>query len=66
MHFLIKHNFEVRVINLVIKAGTDPEINQRGGWLMFQVGSFICIAIVSITIAAKFKDMKCGFGRVLP
>ena len=26
---------------------------------MFQVGSFIYMVIVSITIAAKFKDMNC-------
>ena len=23
--------------------GTDPQINQGGGWLTFQVGSFICV-----------------------
>ena len=41
-------------------SGTGPEINQRGGWLTFQVGSFIYVVIVSITIAEKFKDMKWG------
>ena len=24
-----------------INSGTDPEINHRGGWLRFEVGSFI-------------------------
>ena len=39
-------------------TGTDPEINQGGGWLMFQIGSFIYVVIMSIIIAAIFKDMK--------
>ena len=33
-------------------TGTDPEINQGGGWLMFQVGCLIYVVIVSIIIAA--------------
>ena len=36
------------------KAGTDPEINQGGGWLRFRLGLSY---IVSITIAANFKGM---------
>ena len=44
----------------VIVSGSDPEINQGGGWLTFQVKSFMHVVIVSITIATKFKDMKWG------
>ena len=43
---------------IVSYTSTDPEINQGGGWLTFQVGSLIYVVTVSITIAAKFKDMK--------
>ena len=46
-------------------TGTDPEINQWGGWLMFHVGSLIYVVIMSIIIAAIFKDRKWGFSRVL-
>ena len=44
----------------VIVSGSDPEINQGGGWLTFQVKSFMYVVIVSITIATNFKDMKWG------
>ena len=43
-----------------VETGTDTEINQGGGWLRFQVGSFFHIIIMNIIIAAKFKDMKWG------
>ena len=41
------------------QTGTDPEINQRG-WLGRLVFRFDLSYIVSIAIAAKFKDMKSG------
>ena len=33
---------------------------------MFQVGSFIYVVIVSITIVTKFKDMKGGLVEFWP
>ena len=50
-------------MQLAVKAilgtsGTDPEINQ-GGWLGYRLGFWLDLSyIVSITIAAKFKDIK--------
>ena len=40
------------LISMCLIIGIDPEINQGGGWLRFLP------YIVSITIAAKFKDME--------
>ena len=64
--FILRHAPECCIFcTHEFRLGTDPEINQGGGWLMFQIGSFIYIVIVSITVAAKFKDMKWGVSRVL-
>ena len=53
---------EDKINNCQLIPGTDPEINQ-GGWLAYvsgQVFHIIYVVTVSITIAAKFKDMKWG------
>ena len=59
---------EWKVTNIIFPSGTDPEINQ-GGWLAYISGNYrsliYYVVIVSIIIAAIFKDMKWGFSRVL-
>ena len=57
-YYMSKRNCFIIKLGVTIYIGTDPEINQGGGWLTFQARPFIYVVIVSITIESKFKDTK--------